>query len=384
MKLFSRHFHRIQAVRQCTFALLVLVAPAGLSGGSPPVQSRPIGRPDGELIQSADALTVPVLTESGEAPAAVKSNSARLGWPATSAWKVAAPSPIRRFESYGFSYGGKLYIMGGWADQNFDSTTRVDVYDPARNTWTRLHDMQAPETHAGVAVDAVRGVVYFVAGHRGKYPSVPTRELWRYTIATDSWTKLHAVLPYPMGANNAALVGNELHSFGGNYYDRVTNTPDHFVIDLRNVDGGFTKKKPFPSARDHLAHVVIGDKILAVGGEFGHDKIHDQQSLLHYFDSTADRWVRLANMPVPKSHAESSTFLLDGKIIFAGGQSSPQVPTSSVYAYDPATNHWSALASLPAARQGTTVQKVGDYFVVAVGGVQTYQPQNTTWVAKAP
>ena len=69
-------------------------------------------------------------------------------WPSTSAWKLAANSPIGRFESHAFSYGGKLYVMGGFADSKFNSTRRVDVYDPAGNTWKRLADMKAPETHA--------------------------------------------------------------------------------------------------------------------------------------------------------------------------------------------------------------------------------------------
>lgn len=304
-------------------------------------------------------------------------------WPGTSAWKFGANSPINRFEAYGFSYGGKLYVMGGWADSQFNGTRRVDVFDPATNMWSRKRDMAAPQTHANMAVDAARGVVYFVGGHLNNLSnSKPTNEVWKYTIASDSWSKLSAKLPYNMGGGTAAVVGNKLYSFGGNYADRYTNTGDTFMLDLGNTGAGFKKVKSFPSARDHLSSVVIGGKIYAVGGEFGHDKEHDQQNLLHRYDPATDTWVKLANIPRSVSHAESSTFVLNGKIIIAGGQVDPQAPTRSVYQYDPATNRWTTLASIPSARQGVVVQKVGDYLVITTGGIQTNQPQKTTWVTK--
>ncbi|MGC4031032.1 MAG: kelch repeat-containing protein [Tepidisphaeraceae bacterium] len=305
------------------------------------------------------------------------------GWPGTSAWKAAAGSPINRFESHAFSYNGKLYVMGGWQDSSFNSTKRVDVYDPATNTWTRKKDMSAPETHAGAALDEANGVIYFVGGHRGKYPSTPSKEVWKYTIATDTWTKLSATLPYAMGANACSVVNGKLYSYGGNYADRVTNTGDVFVLDLGNISAGFKKQaNKMPTPRDHLSSVTIGKYVYVFGGEIGHDKTHDQQNLLHRYDPETDTWVKLASAPQEKSHAESSAFVLNGKIIWAGGQTNPQAATSSVYQFDPATGKWTTLASLPYKRQGTIVQKVGNYFVFATGGIETNQPQKSTWVVK--
>ncbi|HEX3356281.1 MAG TPA: kelch repeat-containing protein [Tepidisphaeraceae bacterium] len=301
-------------------------------------------------------------------------------WP--SAWTRAADSPVARFESYAFSYENKLYVMGGWADSQFDSTTRVDVYDPATNKWTRLADMKAPETHAGMAVDQAHGVVYFVGGHRGKYPSIPTDGVWKYTIATDTWTQLPVHLPKKLGANTAQVLDGKLHSITGNPADRVTNIGDHYVLDLSNISAGFKTAAPLPNPRDHTSSAVIDGKIYVMGGEFGHDIKHIQQKIVDVYDPATNKWTRLADAPIAKSHAEASTFVLDGKIIRAGGQVWPQLPTSSVAMYDPATNKWSTLASLPAARQGTTVQLVGDYFVMTVGGINTNQPQKTTWIAK--
>lgn len=306
---------------------------------------------------------------------------AEVNWPSVSEWHTVTLSPIPRFEAHGVSYAGKLYLFGGWIDSSFNSTTRVDVYDPAKNTWTRLKDMAAPETHAGTALDEKNGILYWVAGHRGKYPSVPSDEVWTYKFSTDTWTKLNVTLPQKMGANTCQIVNGKLHSFGGNEADRRTNTDKHYVLDLANIGDGFTEAAPLPSPRDHMTSFVINGSIYAVGGEFGHDIIHDQQKILQRYDEKTDTWIRLADCPIAKSHAESSIFELNGKIIWAGGQIEPQAPTDNVVQYDPATNKWTTLAPLPAKRQGTTVQLVGDYFVFSIGGYATSQPQRTTWVA---
>ncbi len=310
----------------------------------------------------------------------VTSTPASITWPTS--WQSGASSPINRFESHGISYSGKLYLFGGWADSHFNSTQRVDVYDPAANTWKRLADMKAPETHAGAALDEAHGVIYFVGGDRGKYPSYRTRDVWKYTIASDAWTKLSVQLPYPASAGAAAVIGNKLHYFGGVKSDRVTNTADHFVLDLSNPSSGFKQLAPLPTARDHLSAVALNGSIYAFGGEIGHDKKHDQQNLLHRYNPSTDTWTQLAGAPISKSHAESSAFVRNGKIIWAGGQKDPQASTSNVVQFDPSAGKWSTLASLPSARQGTVVQPVGDYMVFTTGGINTNQPQKTTWRAK--
>ena len=303
-----------------------------------------------------------------------------LAWPTS--WKRAADSPINRFESHGLSYGGKLYVFGGWANSKFQSTSRVDVFDPAKNKWTRLADMKAPETHAATALDERNGVIYFVGGHRGDYPSVASSEVWTYTIATDGWKKIDVNLPQVLGGHTAQILNNKLYTFGGSGEDRYSNPGAAYVLDLSKTSAGFKRIADLPSPRDHLASFVANGRIYALGGEFGHDKLHEQQSLLHAYDPAANTWTRLADAPIQKSHAESSLTELNGKIIWAGGQIEPQKATANVVQYDPATNKWVTLKDLPASRQGTIVQKVGDYMVITTGGINTNQPQKATWVAK--
>src|SRR6476646_5746194 len=67
-------------------------------------------------------------------------------------WKSVATNPLKREEAQSAVYNGKLYEFGGYHD-HFQASRRVDVYDPAKNKWTRLHDMPYSITHAAVAPD---------------------------------------------------------------------------------------------------------------------------------------------------------------------------------------------------------------------------------------
>lgn len=340
----------------------------------------PISDPVPEPTPEPEPTPTPVPEPEPE-PTPTPPPTPQLKWPTQ--WQAATAAPVARFEALSVSSNGKLYVFGGWIDKNFNSTRRVDRYDPVTNKWTRLADMQAPETHAGFALDAANGVVYFVGGHRGKFPSVASDDVWKYTIATDTWTKVGARLPYAMGGGGAAIVNGKLHSFGGDFADRYTNTAGHFVLDLANVEAGFRTAAPMPEARDHFSTQVINGQIYTFGGEFGHDRLRDQQRMTHRYDPVTDTWTRLADAPGNRSHAESSIFQMNGRVYWAGGQSGfDQKPMSSVVMYDPATDRWSTLAPLPAARQGTTVLRVGDYLVFTLGGTGTTQPQRTTWRAK--
>jgi hypothetical protein len=129
---------------------------------------------------------------------------------------------------------------------------------------------------------------------------------------------------------------------------------------------------------------VLGGKIYVMGGEAAHHQFLDQRAEVQVYDPVTNSWSQLASMPLAKSHAEASTFVLNGKIVFAGGQTNYYEPTDNVIAYDPAADGWVTLPPLPAPRQGVVVQAVGTKIVVALGATDTYTPQNVTWVGELP
>lgn len=296
-----------------------------------------------------------------------------------------APSP--RFEGYNVVVGEKLYAMGGF-NAEFQTVPNVDVYDAQAGTWTTLEgEIPAAETHAGHAVDG--SSIYFAGGYIGSLgegrQQPITRKVWRYDTATNTWD---TVAELPAGRGGGALVraGRNLHYFGGCLADRVTNTGAHWMLRLGNSSGGkddgaqWVRRPAMPSPRDHFSAITVDDRIYAVGGEYGHDVYHAQSKLVHSFNTVTGEWTRLADMSVARSHMEAGIFDYDGKIVVAGGQVEDFRPTAVVEEYDILTNTWTRKASLPEARQGGAIQKIGDQLIVALGGHETNQPKDEVWI----
>lgn len=295
-------------------------------------------------------------------------------------------APHARFEGYNIVMGERMYSLGGF-DADFKPISGVDVYDSQTRTWTTIEGkIPAAETHAGVAEDG--SSIYFAGGYLGELgdgrEQPVTRKVWRYDTATNTWDNV-AELPGGRGGGALVRVGRELHYFGGCLADRVTNSGAHWMLQLGKKssgadDGGEWIRRPaMPSPRDHFSAVAVDDRIYAIGGEYGHDVEHSQSKLVHAFDSSTGEWTRLADLNLAKSHAESGTFAYDNKIVIAGGQVDDYQPTRDVQEYDILTNSWSTQKSIPEARQGGAIQKIGNSLIIALGGSQTNQPKDEVW-----
>lgn len=307
-------------------------------------------------------------------------------WPTN--WQSAADAPSPRFEAAGTVVGTKIYVFGGFKNSDFQVDRTYAAYDTATNTWATLGTMPVgmAESHAGIAYDDSR-YIYFAGGLSGDFqfnvspPQVISDDLWRYDTISNSFTQI-GDLPAPRGAGALDLIGRTLHYFGGFNADQVTDVGDHWVY---NLDiGAWTSAAPMPNPKDHFSSAVLNGKIYAFGGEHGHHTLHLQQTDMHVYDPATDTWTQLASMPLGKSHIESGSFVLDGKIVMAGGQTDNFDSTTSVVAYDPSANAWTTLAPLPVQRQGSVIRAVGNAVYMVTGAVYTAGPLSTVFVGQLP
>lgn len=301
-------------------------------------------------------------------------------WP--SAWSQGAPSPVACFEGAGLALGGLLYRFGGF-DSSFRVLRSYGTYNPATNSWSALGTLPAgmAESHLGVADDG--RYIYLAGGFAGNLDTTktPTQTVSDRVYSFDPGSgvfRLITRLPKPRGAGALAYLDGKLHYISGNPADRVTNVGDHFVFDLGT--GTWTSAAPLPNPKDHMSCAVLGGRIFIIGGEHGHDVLHEQQADCHAYDPGTNSWTAVASLPMAKSHIESGTFISDGRIIMAGGQTDNFQPTSQVVALDVPKNAWTVLPSLPAPRQGALVQRVGNRIVMALGGIQTHEPQKSVFL----
>lgn len=295
-------------------------------------------------------------------------------------WNTAAPSPLERFEAQGAAANGKLYVFGGFFNSSIDVTTRSDVYDPASDTWTQVADMPEALTHSAVVVDGQS--IYLTGGYVGDHPGPSTDHIWRYDTITNLWSGALS-LPAPRGAGAAVLLGRDLHFFGG-----ATRTAgqlnevdqgDHYVLSL---DGGtnWSNLAPLTNPRNHLAGVGLGGKIYAIGGQHERNEVDGNQNQVDVYNPATNTWKRVANLPVPRGHISSSTFVTDGRIDVIGGTLNGNKPSADVTTYDPQANVWVKLPSLPAGRKTPVADVIGDQIDVTTGNAKGGAvPTNTTW-----
>lgn len=301
-------------------------------------------------------------------------------------WSVKAPLPVPGSEVGVASAGGRIYVMGGdqqlpGAPPRFGVTANF-AYDPASNSWEARAPIPVGASHPGVAV--LDGRIYVFGGFRTPIHMGPLATAFVYDPAADTWTALPD-MPTARGSVAVAAVGNEIHVLGGRRSDRVVKfTPpggpemqlgmgtvaSHDIYDLRT--GKWSAGPPIPGpARDHMGVAVLDGKIHVFGG-----RINDFSDLLDrhdVYDPTTGRWSSAA--PLPEKRSAGAYTVLDGRILYAGGECKPGgTPYSDdtfdvVDAYDPATDKWTALAPLPHGRQAFGAASIGRTAYFASGAM---------------
>ena len=291
-------------------------------------------------------------------------------------WGSRTDGPITRIEAPGVVVDGKVFVLGGFTAPSLTASSRVDAYDPATDTWTPKAPLPIPVTHEGFAVDG--DTIWIVGGYSGNHPGTVVADVYSYDTVNDSWSPGPA-LPGPRGSGAAAILGRQLHYFGGTLSDRDTNSPDHWVLDLDNPTA-WTPLAPLPDARAHLSGVALGGLIYAVGGQYRHDTNPEDLDLVHAYDPTTDTWTQKASLPTPRSHFEPGTFIQGDRIVAAGGRNNTAgaATLADLVAYDPHADRWSTFGGLPQSLIAPTVQAIGTEIVLTGGGLNPVLGLTTT------
>lgn len=260
----------------------------------------------------------------------------------------------RSTEAQGVVVGSTVYVFGGFDPRKgcCTPTDRAFAYDIPTSTWRALTTVpDRGMTHAGVATDG--RYVYLAGGYTANASWTGqifgSRAVHRYDTVTGAWSRLPD-FPYPRSAGGLVWLDGRLHHVGGTNLARTQDQPQHLVLDVAGGATSWTVKAPLPDPRNHLGAVALDGTIYVIGGQRGHDGGSQMRGTVHAYDPQTDTWTERAPLATPRSHITSSTFVLDGRIVVAGGQRQGLAAVAEVSVFDPATNTWSSVTPLPAAR----------------------------------
>ena len=253
------------------------------------------------------------------------------------------------------------------------------------DSWTRKKDMPTRLTHLNPAIDG--NTIWFAGGFKGKHPGPVTAEVWKYDIASDTWTA-GPPLPERRAGGGLAVVERKLHYFGGYKADRDTNAGDHWSLSL---DGGkdWQREADLPDPRGHVSAAVLDGKIYALGGDHGHDITQIDVKSCHRFDPATKKWSEIASLPDGRSHFESSTIVYQGRILIVGGRCNSSQPPRNVVGdllqYDPKANTWHVVGAMPEKLLAPAAAIISGRIVVTGGGLNNPRPLTaTTRIAPLP
>ncbi|HEX8529281.1 MAG TPA: kelch repeat-containing protein [Cytophagales bacterium] len=292
-------------------------------------------------------------------------------------WTTVAAQAYPNAEAQGTVVNGKLYVFGGFDSQKPCCTpaSRAYVYNPATNAWSSLAPMPAMNgtgsggvTHAGFTTDGRD--IYFAGGYTsgfgGKGQIFGTKEVWRYNVGTNTYTRLPD-LPVDRAAGQLVYLNGELHHIGGTNKARTLDVGDHYVLTLQPLGTSWRTAAALPNPRHHAGAAVLNGKIYYIGGQRGHDHGLVTQTDVHVFDPATGAWTKGQGLPRARGHIAASTVVHENRIFVLGGEVVHGTPVPDVTAYNPATNTWSTHTALPAGRASGVAGTIGGALYYTVG-----------------
>ena len=150
------------------------------------------------------------------------------------------------------------------------------------------------------------------------------------------------------------MLGNRLYVVGG----EIRDSPLRLVQAYNPATGRWVARTRLPEARTQVAALAADSRLFAVGGRS--PNLVPTRTLFRY-NPASNRWGLRASMPASLCGVAAALGRLGGvdEIFVFGGMNASGAVTNSTYAYDIATDSWSALATMPAPLTGETAVRIG-------------------------
>ena len=135
--------------------------------------------------------------------------------PVTDTWTQKADMPTRRSALSTSVVNGKIYAIGGY--NLVEDFLTVEMYDPATDMWVKKADMPTPRSNFATGVvnggiHAIGGTAMLGSGELGRWETISKVEV--YQPARDRWTK-EVDMRVPRGYIAASTVNGKIYVIGG-------------------------------------------------------------------------------------------------------------------------------------------------------------------------
>uniref|UniRef100_A0A8C3B361 Kelch-like protein 15 n=2 Tax=Cyclopterus lumpus TaxID=8103 RepID=A0A8C3B361_CYCLU len=248
------------------------------------------------------------------------------------------------------------FLLGGeelGPDGEFHASSKVYRYDPRQNSWLRMADMSVPRSEFAVGV--IGKFIYAVAGRTRDETFYSTE---RYDITEDRW---EFVDPYPVNkyGHEGTVLSGKLYITGG--ITSSSTSKQVCVFDPGREAGGDAHRTragrgpPLPGThascwenKSKMNYARCFHKMISHNGKlyvFGGVCVILRASFesqgcpsTEVYDPDTDEWTILASMPIGRSG--HGVAVLDRQIMVLGGLCYNGHYSDSILTFDPDDNKW--------------------------------------------
>ncbi|KAM7377116.1 hypothetical protein PAMA_013750 [Pampus argenteus] len=235
---------------------------------------------------------------------------------------------------------GRLYVVGGCYFYTKDDIMKSTYsYDPVKDNWKRLADLQECRSNFSVVVH--KEYLCAIGGDKEINTNVDSVEM--YNADTDSWS-----FAQPL---DQALSGHAVTVIdGGIFISGGFNCKYKCLVSmcLYHPEVGTTYLADMSHDRAQHCMEALRGRLYVVGGVCNLQKFYTDQQACEVYDPAADFWTAFASLPV--AHVGAASAVLEDKIYVLGGYCQDDYSESGlVHRFDPSTQQWENVGKLPEA-----------------------------------
>jgi hypothetical protein len=271
---------------------------------------------------------------------------------AENSWATKAPIPQAERGVRAAVVNGKIYVMGG--SINYE-------YDPVTAVWVEKTPMPTPRNWFGIAV--YQNKIYAMGGR------TCMNVLEVYDPLRDTWESMEPI-PVNISDIDVNVVNGKIYLIG-----QVGSQSLNMMYDIAEDSWSNKTTMPYPAC-SYATTAVVNSKIYLIGAA---DTLLTNYTQI--YDPRTDSWSLGASIPTPLYNVAvvATTGVMASKRIYVIGGNSFLEGTGATQVYDPVSDSWTLGASMSTARLALAVAVVNDQiYAIAGRGMAVFSPVLTT------
>ena len=253
--------------------------------------------------------------------------------------------------------GDDIYVIGGF-DKSGKVLDTVEVYNIKNDSWKTIASLPQPLHHT--AASSFNGKIYVIGGYTNNN-WFPSAKLFIYDPKKDTWTE-GSPMPTARGALTAVFIDGILYAIGGEGESGIMDINEAYNSKTKN----WISKSPMPTPRHHVASAVVDGNVYVIGGRVQGVSPITNVNVNEMYDPKMDKWITLEPMPSKRSGISAAS--INNTTIYVFGGEDITKTYNNNEKYNVKNNKWESKEPIPTARHGLAAVSVNDKIYVIGGG----------------